>query len=251
MYSIINKNYDNDGTISIIGSKNKAMGLRMETAGASLTNKNLISISSTGSDNIGIYASNGNVINDTAGKITVTAGENIGIMATGSGTATNKGDVTVTSDGSVGVVQTGGTVNNEKDITVTGKTSGTGRGTAGIIATGGIYNTTAPGNVNFDVEGKGSLGIYSKSSTVNIETYDVKVKDQAVNFVIETGGSINLNGTGTATTGQKSLLFYTNGGTISINQPMSATIDGVRMPIIEELHFTMLEQGHIVHLIKV
>ena len=226
MYSIINKNYDNDGTISIIGSKNKAMGLRMETAGASLTNKNLISISSTGSDNIGIYASNGNVINDAVGKITVAAGENIGIMATGSGTATNKGDVTVTSDGSVGVVQTGGTVNNEKDITVTGKTSGTGRGTAGIIATGGMYNTTAPGNVNFDVKGKGSLGIYSKSSTVNIETYDVKAKDQAVNFVAETGGSINLNGTGTATTGQKSLLFYTNGGTININQPMSATIDG-------------------------
>ena len=226
MYSIINKNYDNDGTISIIGSKNKAMGLRMETAGASLTNKNLISISSTGSDNIGIYASNGSVTNDTAGKITVAAGENIGIMATGSGTATNKGDVTVTSDGSVGVVQTGGTVNNEKDITVTGKTSGTGRGTAGIIATGGMYNTTAPGNVNFDVEGKGSLGIYSKSSTVNIETYDVKAKDQAVNFVAETGGSINLNGTGTATTGQKSLLFYTNGGTININQPMTATIDG-------------------------
>ena len=226
MYSIINKNYDNDGTISIIGSKNKAMGLRMETAGASLTNKNLISISSTGSDNIGIYASNGNVINDAAGKITVAAGQNIGIMATGSGTATNKGDVTVTSDGSVGVVQTGGTVNNEKDITVTGKTSGTGRGTAGIIATGGTYNTTAPGNVRFDVEGKGSLGIYSKSSTVNIGTYDVKAKDQAVNFVSETGGVINLNGAGSATTGQKSLLFYTNGGTININQPMSATIDG-------------------------
>ena len=226
MYSIINKNYDNDGTINIIGSKNKAMGLRMETAGASLTNKNLISISSTGSDNIGIYASNGSVTNDTAGKITVTAGENIGIMATGLGTATNKGDVTVTSDGSVGVVQTGGTVNNEKDINVTGKTSATGRGTAGIIATGGTYNTTAPGNVRFDVEGKGSLGIYSKSSTVNIGTYDVKAKDQAVNFVSETGGVINLNGAGSATTGQKSLLFYTNGGTININQPMSATIDG-------------------------
>ncbi len=226
MYSKINKNYDNDGTINIIGSKNKSMGLRMEEAGASLTNKNLIRILSTGSDNIGIYASNGNVTNDITGKITVTAGQNIGMMATGAGIVTNKGDVTVTSDGSVGVVQTGGTVNNEKDITVTGKTSATGRGTAGIIATGGIYNTTAPGNVNFDVEGKGSLGIYSKSSTVNIETYDVKAKDQAVNFVTETGGVINLNGAGSATTGQKSLLFYTNGGTININQPMSATIDG-------------------------
>ena len=226
MYSIISKNYDNDGTINIIGSKNKSMGLRMEKAGASLTNKNLISISSTGSDNIGIYASNGNVTNDTIGKITVTAGQNIGMMATGAGIVTNKGDVTVTSDGSVGVVQTGGTVNNEKDITVTGKTSATGRGTAGIIATGGTYNTTAPGNVRFDVEGKGSLGVYSKSSTVNLATYDIKAKDQAVNFVSEAGGAINLNAAGSTTTGQKSLLFYTNGGTININQPMSATIEG-------------------------
>ena len=226
IYSKINKNYDNDGTINIIGSKNKSMGLRMETAGASLTNKNLISISSTGSDNIGIYASNGNVTNDTNDKITVTAGQNIGMMATGAGIVTNKGDVTVTSDGSVGVVQTGGTVNNEKDITVTGKTSATGRGTAGIIATGGTYNTTAPGNVRFDVEGKGSLGVYSKSSIVNLATYDIKAKDQAVNFVSEAGGAINLNAAGSATTGQKSLLFYTNGGTININQPMSATIEG-------------------------
>ena len=227
MYSTINsKNYDNDGTINIIGSKNKSMGLRMENVGASLTNKNLISISSTGSDNIGIYASSGNVTNDIHSKITVTAGQNIGMMATGTGIVTNKGDVTVTSDGSVGVVQTGGTVNNEKDITVTGKTSATGRGTAGIIATGGIYNTTAPGNVRFDVEGKGSLGVYSKSSTVNLATYDIKTKDQAVNFVSEAGGVINLNAAGSATTGQKSLLFYTNGGTININQPMSATIEG-------------------------
>ena len=226
MYSKINKNYDNDGTINIIGSKNKSMGLRMETASASLTNKNLISILSTGSDNIGIYASNGNVTNDAVAKITVAAGQNIGMMATGAGIVTNKGDVTVTSDGSVAVVQTGGTVNNEKDITVTGKTSATGRGTAGIIATGGTYNTTAPGNVRFDVEGKGSLGVYSKSSIVNLATYDIKAKDQAVNFVSEAGGAINLNAAGSATTGQKSLLFYTNGGTININQPMSATIEG-------------------------
>ena len=226
MYSKINKNYDNDGTINIIGSKNKSMGLRMETAGASLTNKNLISISSTGSDNIGMYASNGNVTNDTNTKITVTAGQNIGMMATGAGIVTNKGDVTVTSDGSVGVVQTGGTVNNEKDITVTGKTSATGRGTAGIIATGGIYNTTAPGNVRFDVEGKGSLGVYSKSSIVNLATYDIKAKDQAVNFVSEAGGTINLNGVGTANTGASALLFYNDGGKINVNSPLTANISG-------------------------
>ncbi|AMD94318.1 autotransporter-associated N-terminal domain-containing protein [Leptotrichia sp. oral taxon 847] len=232
MYSeVSSKNYDNEGIINIIGSKNKSIGLRVEGANASLTNKNEINISSTGTENIGMYSSNGTVTNDSNAKITVTAGENIGMMAkSAAGQAGNMGTITVTSDGATGaVVSSGGHAANSGTITVTGKTSSSGRGTAGIIATGGSeFTTLGSGAITANVSGKNSVGIYAKdtNSKVEVLTHNTTTADGAVNYAVDSNGVIDLNGTGTASTGAKSLLFYNNGGKINITKSMTATISG-------------------------
>jgi len=231
MYSDISgKNYNNEGTINIIGSKNKSIGLRVENSGASLTNKKEINISSTGTENIGMYSSSGTVTNDSNAKITVTAGENIGMMTKGMGQAENVGTITVTSDGATGaVVSSGGHAANSGTITVTGKTSSSGKGIAGIIATGGSeFTTLGSGVITANVSGKNSVGIYAKDSNSKVEvlTHNTTTADGAVNYAVDSNGVINLNGAGTASTGAKSLLFYNNGGKINITQPMTATISG-------------------------
>ena len=225
MYSEISRELNNDGTINITDGNNN-IGLRTGNAAASLVNKKDINISSTGTENIGLYAALGKVTNDTAGKVTITAGESIGIMSAGSGNAKNAGTITVTSDGAAGAISTGGTVENAGTITVTGNASAAGRGAAGIIASGGTYTTSGTGTIKADVKGKNSVGIYAKNGTVTVLQNDTATADGAVNYAVDTGGTINLNGIGTANTGASALLFYNNGGTININQPMTANISG-------------------------
>lgn len=57
-YSEITREPNNDGTINITGG-NKNIGLRVGNAASSLVNKKDINISSTGSENIGLYTVNG------------------------------------------------------------------------------------------------------------------------------------------------------------------------------------------------
>ena len=227
MYSEIARALNNDGKINITAGDSN-IGLRTGNT-ATLVNKKEINISSAGKENIGLYASSGKVENDTAGKVTITAGENIGIMSAGTGTANNKGTITVTADGATGAIATGGTVNNEGTISVTGNTSSNGRGAAGIIASGGTFTATGTGTITANVKGKNSVGIYAKNGTAtvlqnNIDTADGAVNDGAVNYAVDTNGTINLNGTGTANTGASALLFYNDGGKINVNSPLTANI---------------------------
>ena len=224
MYSEIARALNNDGEINITAGDSN-IGLRSGNT-ATLINKKDINISSAGTENIGLYASTGAVENDIAGKVTVTAGENIGIMSAGTGTASNKGTITVTADGATGAIATGGTVNNTGTITVTGTTSSNGRGTAGIIASGGTFTTTGNGTIAANVTGKNSVGIYAKNGTATVLQNNTDTADGAVNYAVDTNGTINLNGTGTANTGASALLFYNDGGKINVNSPLTANISG-------------------------
>ena len=224
MYSEIARALNNDGKINITAGDNN-IGLRTANT-ATLVNKNEINISSTGKDNIGLYASSGTVTNDAAGKVEITAGENIGIMSAGTGIANNEGTITVTSDGSTGAIATGGTVNNKATITVTGNTSSSGRGAAGIVASGGTFTTTGTGTITANVTGKNSVGIYAKNGTATVLQNNTDTANGAVNYAVDTNGTINLNGAGTANTGAGALLFYNDGGNINLGSPLIANISG-------------------------
>ena len=224
IYSEIARALNNDGKINITAGDNN-IGLRTGNT-ATLINKKNINISSSGTDNIGLYASTGTVENDMAGKVTITAGKNIGIMSAGTGTANNKGIITVTADGAAGAIATGGTVNNTGTITVTGNASTTGRGAAGIIASGGTFTATGNGTITANVTGKNSVGIYAKNGTATVLQNNTDTADGAVNYAVDTNGTINLNGTGTANTGASALLFYNDGGKINVNSPLTANISG-------------------------
>ena len=224
MYSEIARPLNNDGKINITAGDSN-IGLRTGNT-ATLVNKNEINISSAGKENIGLYASSGKVENDTAGKVTITAGENIGIMSAGTGTANNKGTITVTADGATGAIATGGTVNNTGAISVTGTASSNGRGAAGIIASGGTFTATGNGTITANVTGKNSVGIYAKNGTATVLQNNTDTADGAVNYAVDINGTINLNGTGTANTGASALLFYNDGGKINVNSPLTANISG-------------------------
>ena len=225
IYSEIARALNNDGEINITAGDSN-IGLRSGNTAATLINKKYINISSSGTENIGLYASTGTVENDTAGKVTITAGENIGIMSAGTGTANNNGTITVTADGATGAIATGGTVNNTGTITVTGTASSNGRGTAGIIASGGTFTATGNGTITVNVTGKNSVGIYAKNGTATVLQNNTDTADGAVNYAVDTNGTINLNGTGTANTGASALLFYNDGGKINVNSPLTANISG-------------------------
>ena len=224
MYSEIAGPLNNDGKINITAGDSN-IGLRTGRT-ATLVNKNEINISSAGKENIGLYASSGTAENHTLGKVTITAGENIGIMSAGTGTANNKGTITVTADGATGAIATGGTVDNKATITVTGNTSSSGRGAAGIVASGGTFTTTGSGTITANVTGKNSVGIYAKNGTATVLQNNTGTADGAVNYAVDTNGTINLNGTGTANTGASALLFYNDGGKINVNSPLTANISG-------------------------
>ena len=224
IYSEIATPLNNDGKINITAGDSN-IGLRTGNT-ATLLNKKEINISSSGTDNIGLYASTGTVENDMAGKVTITAGKNIGIMSAGTGTANNKGIITVTADGAAGAIATGGTVNNTGTITVTGNASTTGRGAAGIIASGGTFTATGNGTITANVTGKNSVGIYAKNGIATVLQNNTDTADGAVNYAVDTNGTINLNGTGTANTGASALLFYNDGGKINVNSPLTANISG-------------------------
>ena len=224
MYSEIARPLNNDGKINITAGDSN-IGLRTGNT-ATLVNKNEINISSTGKENIGLYASSGTVTNDAAGKVKITAGENIGIMSAGTGTANNEGTITVTSDGSTGAIATGGTVNNKGTISVTGNTSSSGRGAAGIVASGGTFTATGTGTITANVTGKNSVGIYAKNGTATVLQNNTDTANGAVNYAVDTNGTINLNGAGTANTGASALLFYNDGGKINLGSPLIANISG-------------------------
>ena len=225
------------GKINIVGSANNSSGLRVNANDDKLQNDGEITISSTGSNNIGLLSTAGSVKNNN--KVSVTAGENTLMMVKGasaSGENTANGIATAQSDGAIGFVSTeGATLTNAGQLKVEGGMSANGNGTAGIMATkGGTINSTG-GSITVNVNGNKSVGIYSggAGSSVTAMNHDVTTKDGAVNYIAADNGVIHLRGTGKAETGEKSLLFYLGPnatGTINIHDPMTATVKGSSDP---------------------
>ena len=217
------------------------------------------------------YALSGKMYNPTGklganSKITVSGDSSTGVLINGStstatpATATLEygGNVKVTGNGVSGMIigdnkagKAVVTAKNDGTVTVNGGNASTSagvyeymdgsknkvrKGSYGIVVGKNSKLESSGGkNVDVDVNVKGaeSIGLYSgENATLEVGNHTVKAYDGAVNYDADKG-KITLKGTGTATTGQKSLLFYLgeNGtGKVSIDGKMTATIEGGTTP---------------------
>ena len=249
-------------TIGTTSGKNIINGIGMATSGGSLTNNGTITLKGTGvSSNVGAYMTKGTG-NPTGtfgsgSAITVKGTDSTGVLIT-NGTLSYQGTTEAQGDGVTGLLVGD---NGSKTATVTAAGSGTITVNGGNAATSaGVYEndttkvkkgsygivvgkgsslvSSGSNNVNVvaNVKGTESIGLYSgESATLEVGDHDVKAYDGAVNYDADKNSTITLKGTGTATTGQKSLLFYTgsdnaNQGKVLINGTMTATIEGGTTP---------------------
>ena len=249
-------------TIGTTSGKNIVNGIGMATSGGSLTNNGTITLEGTGvSSNVGAYMTEGTG-NPTGtfgsgSAITVKGTDSTGVLIT-NGTLSYQGTTEAQGDGVTGLLVGD---NGSKTATVTAAGSGTVTVNGGNAATSaGVYEnattkvkkgsygivvgkgsslvSSGSNNVNVvaNVKGAESIGLYSgENATLEVGDHDIKAYDGAVNYDAEKGSTLTLKGTGTATTGQKSLLFYTgsdnaNQGKVLINGTMTATIEGGATP---------------------
>ena len=251
-------------TIGTTSGKNIINGIGMATSGGSLTNNGTITLEGTGvSSNVGAYMTKGTG-NPTGtfgsgSAITVKGTDSTGVLIT-NGTLSYQGTTEAQGDGVTGLLVGD---NGSKTAAVTAAGSGTVTVNGGNAATSaGVYEylegttkkkkgsygivvgkgsslvSSGSNNVNVvaNVKGTESIGLYSgENATLEVGDHDVKAYDGAVNYDADKNSTITLKGTGTATTGQKSLLFYTgsdnaNQGKVLINGTMTATIEGGTTP---------------------
>jgi autotransporter beta-domain protein len=194
-----------------------------------------------GDKTTGYYIDQGTGSSIASGVSIDVTGDNANGVFVNKGGLTYEGDTTVTGDGAYGFVagKNSSVTANGGSVTVSGAsgsskaTTGTdGRGTAGVVALAGANLTGGKMNVDADVTDEGSVGIYS-AGKIEIDKADIKAYNGAVNFFADNGGTIsvgNNGGSSTVVTGtgtdKGSLLFYTPGGKVLINGPMTATIEG-------------------------
>jgi len=194
-----------------------------------------------GDKTTGYYIDQGTGSGIASGVSIDVTGDNANGVFVNKGGLTYEGDTTVTGDGAYGFVagKNSSVTANGGSVTVSGAsgsskaTTGTGgRGTAGVVALAGANLTGGKMNVDADVTDEGSVGIYS-AGKIEIDKADIKAYNGAVNFFADNGGTIsvgNNGGSSTVVTGtgtdKGSLLFYTPGGKVLINGPMTATIEG-------------------------
>ena len=199
--------------------------------------------------------------------ITVSGDSSTGVLINGStstatpATATLEygGNVSVTGNGVSGIIigdnKTGkaeATVKENGTVTVNNGTSTSAgvyeymegankkkQGSYGIIVSKDsklVSDGTHKINADINVKGQESVGLYTgENAKLDVNNHTVKAYEGAVNYDAEKGSTLTLTGTGTATTGQKSLLFYTgpdhtNHGKVLINGTMTATIEGGTTP---------------------
>ncbi|WP_338951652.1 autotransporter-associated N-terminal domain-containing protein [Fusobacterium nucleatum] len=254
----------NKGSISTVDSITNGVGL----AGFdSLDIKNSGSIKVLGSgrtNNIGVYLKNS--IGTIASGGTVTqeieaSGDNsTGVLTTNS-TLTMAGNVKVTGNGVTGVVANNGSkiTSNSGTVTVNNganaageledksTTPSTKRGSYGIVVNdSNSWYKGATTNVNVNVTGSRSVGLYSKGELV-VNKADVTTAEGAINFFAD-NGKIEIKGGGTAVTGQKSLLFYARGNNSKINLSagtLTATIKGGTTPSTRGTAFYYQGNGNV------
>ncbi|NWO18369.1 autotransporter-associated N-terminal domain-containing protein [Leptotrichia sp. oral taxon 223] len=242
-------------------------GIGMATSGGKLENEGEIELKGTGvSTNVGVYMIKGTA-NPTGtlgsnSKITVSGTNSTGVLVT-NGTLTYGGSTTVTGAAGVAGAIVGDNNTNTADVTATGGTitvnDGAGgsagvyeytasdgktkvkKGSYGLIVGKGskfvgktVGGTTTYANIDANVKGEQSIGVYAgEGSKVELKDHTVKAYEGAVNYDADKNSTITLKGTGTATTGQKSLLFYLGedgSGKVAIDGKMNATIEGGTTP---------------------
>ena len=259
------------GKIITNGDVKNAVG--MSTLGGVLKNDGKIEVTGSGvTKNIGVFFNKYELLGTTYNpkgtlgansNITVSGDSSTGVLINGSASVSPVasleygGDVTVTGNGisgmTIGDNKTGKaevTVKNNGTVTVNGGSAATSagiyeyiegtdkkkQGSYGIVVSknsklvsDGTHNVKAVVNV----KGAESIGLYSgENATLEVGDHDVKAYEGAVNYDADKG-KITLKGTGTSTTGQKSLLFYLGqdgSGKVSIDGTMTATIEGGTTP---------------------
>ena len=248
-------------TIGTTSGKTIINGIGMATSGGKLDNAGKIELKGTGaSTNVGVYMTKGT--GNPSGTLAATSdisveGDNsTGVLIT-NGTLNYGGSTSATGNGVTGLIIGDNTAANT--AIVTAKENGTVTVNNGTSTAAGIYtylqgkNTVKKGSygivvgknsklvsdgthnvdVNINVTGTESIGLYSgESAELEVKDHTVKAAEGAVNYDADKG-KITLKGTGTATTGQKSLLFYLGqdgSGKVSIDGAMTATIEGGTTP---------------------
>ena len=246
-------------TIGTTSGKTIINGIGMATSGGKLDNAGKIELKGTGaSTNVGVYMTKGTgnpsgtlaatsdisvegdnstgvlITNGTLnyGGTTTATGNGVTGLIIGDNTAANNAVVTTTKAGTVTVNDgAGGSAGVYEYLASDGKTK-IKKGSYGIVVGKNSKLVSSPtGNVNVvaDVKGAESIGLYSgEGAELEVGDHDVKAYEGAVNYDADKG-KITLKGTGTATTGKKSLLFYLGEdgtGKVSIDGKMTATIEG-------------------------
>jgi len=253
-------------TIGTTSGKTIINGIGIATSGGSLENNGTIDLQGTGaSTNVGVYmeknTTTGNAPSGTLGAnstvkvkgdnstgvlvkngtlnyggTTTAAGNGVTGLIIGDNTAANNAVVTATKAGTVTVNDgAGGSAGVYEYLASDGKTK-IKKGSYGIVVGKNSKLLSSPtGNVNVvaDVKGAESIGLYSgEGAELEVGDHNVKAYEGAVNYDADKG-KITLKGTGTSTTGQKSLLFYLGqdgSGKVSIDGAMTATIEGGTTP---------------------
>ena len=247
---------DNEGTITVAGN-----GAVSNNIGAFL---NSYKYTDANPSNNKTYNPTGTLGQNS--NITVSGNNSTGVLINGSSNssatpskATLKygGNVTVSGNGVSGIVVGD---NNSGVAEVTAENTGTITVNNGTGVSAGIYeyidgatkikkgsygiivgknsslvsSATKNVNVNANIKGAESIGTYAgENAILEIGNHTVNAYEGAVNYAAADKGKITLKGTGSARTGQKSLLFYlgsNTNGKISINNPMTATIEGGNTP---------------------
>ena len=258
----------------IITSSDVKNSIGMSTLGGALNNDGTITVTGSGvTKNIGVFLNKYELSATTynpkgtlgaSSDITVSGDSSTGILINGSSTGTPAslkygGNVSVTGNGVSGIIvgdnDTGKaevTVENDGTVTVNNGTSTSAgiyeymegankkkQGSYGIIVSKDsklVSDGTHKINADINVKGQESVGLYTgENAKLDVNNHTVKAYEGAVNYDAEKGSTLTLTGTGTATTGQKSLLFYTgsdnaNQGKVLINGTMTATIEGGTTP---------------------
>ncbi|MCP1222942.1 autotransporter domain-containing protein [Sebaldella sp. S0638] len=158
----------------------------------------------------------------------------VGIFANDGATVNNAGTLNASGAGTIGVIINDGTVTNTGNLNISGgvytdpANDKTGTVGVAVLSTGGspASFTSASGNIQVNVTGQESTGLFTDSGLIDITGGNIEASDSAFNLYSKgAAGVIKLNGT-TLRTGQRSLLFYTeDGGTFDLTN-VTATIAG-------------------------
>ncbi|WP_338983325.1 autotransporter-associated N-terminal domain-containing protein [Fusobacterium nucleatum] len=240
-------NLKNRGTISTVGSVSNGIGLY--GLNSKIENSGSIKMLGNGTtSNIGVYLKNSIGTIGTAGTVTqeveVSGDDSTAVLATTNSNLTMKGNVKATGNGVTGVVadKNSTITSNSGTITVNNGTNPAGefedksttpskiRGSYGILVSEGSKYIGATTDVNANVTGSRSIGLYSKGE-LTVNKANITTSDGAINFFSD-NGTIEIKNGGTTVTNQKSLLFFTRGsGKVNLSGgTLNATIKGGTTP---------------------